>query len=158
MKTPTYAICAICGALRHHPGWFLLAQDSWRDRLKILRWNDLLARQEGIRCACGSAHVRELVAHWMATGNLDYPFASASTFENWINKCLDRDFGVAEPPLEISSDVVGELAVDRAALRRTLQENSGSLSSTLEALLRALDADHPASTEVELEIPDPVFA
>jgi len=157
MKNPTLAICAICGELRHNQRWFLLAQDSWRDRLKILRWNDLLARQEGIRCACSTAHVRELVAHWMATGNLEYPFACASAFENWINKCLDRDFGIVDPPLKISSDVVGELAVDRAALRRSLQDNTGSLSSTLEALLRALDAEDHTSSEVELETLDPAF-
>jgi hypothetical protein len=83
----------------------------------------------------------------MATGSLDYPFASASAFEVWIDKCLDRDFG-CEPPLsKIGCEVVGELAVHRESLRRALSEGNQSLSATVEALLRALESSHELEHE-----------
>jgi hypothetical protein len=139
MHSPKMFICAICGQVRRHSSsWFLLCEDTWHDRLKILRWNEAVASQKGVRCACSIAHVRELVAHWIATGSLNYPFASASSFERWINQCLDRDFGESSASINIQSNIVGELAVDRESLRRTLRDGPQSLSSTIEALLRAL--------------------
>jgi len=153
MRASPLLLCAICGQVRRCPhGWFLLMEDRWRDRLKILRWNDSLARQEGTRCACSTAHVRELVAHWMATGSLDYPFASASAFDNWIDKCLDRNFGEEPPAPVVRGDVVGELAVNRESLRRALRDSTQSLSSTLEALLKALEKDTQIPAESELEL------
>jgi hypothetical protein len=56
--------------------WFLVAESPWEDKLKILEWQDELARRPGIYAACSGGHVEELVVHWMTTGNLDYPFAT----------------------------------------------------------------------------------
>ena len=64
-------LCAICGDEKAAGGlWFLLAENRWEDKLKILQWDPQLARQEGIRRACSAAHVQELVVHWMTTGSL----------------------------------------------------------------------------------------
>jgi len=145
----TLSLCAICGHVRRREnGWFLLMEDHWHDRLKILKWNDILAQQGGVRCACGTMHVRELVAHWMAAGSLDYPFASASAFELWINKCLDRDLGCEPPIAKVRGQVIGELAIHRESLRRALRDGSQSLSATLDALLRALETSGEVMHEI----------
>jgi hypothetical protein len=153
MKASALSLRAICGEVcRDSFGWFLLVEDHWRDRLKILRWNEAVAQQDGTRCACCVAHVRELVAHWMATGSLDHPFASVSAFENWINKCLDRDFGTKPTSHGVMGNVIGEVAVHRESLRYALRDGTQSLSSTLEALLRGLEENNEASTDLELEL------
>ena len=76
MNNTNAIACTICE--EEHlgsDGWFLLTENEWMDRLKILAWDDLLATQGGVHCLCSTAHVQELVAHWMATGSLHYPFA-----------------------------------------------------------------------------------
>lgn len=73
-------LCAICGDEKSAGGlWFLLAENRWEDKLKILQWDPQLARQDGIRPACSAAHVQELVVHWMTTRSLSYPFARVSS-------------------------------------------------------------------------------
>ena len=67
VKSINRFFCGICGAQKVTPDdeWFLLSESRWQDRLKILRWNDQLALQNGLHCACGVAHVQEMVIHWM---------------------------------------------------------------------------------------------
>jgi hypothetical protein len=50
--------CTICG--ERQPGnqrWFLVSEDRWQDKLRILHWDDYLAAQEGMHCACSAAHL-----------------------------------------------------------------------------------------------------
>ncbi len=69
-------LCAICGEERSaNQPRFLLAENTWEDKLTILQWNDQMAARAGIQVACGIDHVEELVIQWMTTGSLDYPFA-----------------------------------------------------------------------------------
>ena len=64
-------VCTICEQERVGvDGWFMLAENEWLDRLKVLAWNDTLAVREDVHCLCCVAHVQELVAHWMATDSL----------------------------------------------------------------------------------------
>jgi hypothetical protein len=71
------AVCAICGEERLGGStWFLVAEYRWDDKLKILHWSDYLAAYDGVEAACSTAHVRELVVHWMTTGSLRYPFCT----------------------------------------------------------------------------------
>lgn len=133
--------CAICGEPRStEEGWFLLMENRWTDRLKVLTYNPTLATQEGIFCACGSPHVRELVLHWMITGRLDYPFAQLDPDVPSPNSTTGTV--CAEPDISASL-VVGELAVHRESLTRVLCENPQSLSGILEALLAALNRVSP---------------
>jgi hypothetical protein len=68
--------CAVCGEEDVRPvNWYLLAENSWMNRVKILLWSDALACQPGVLPVCCAEHVQELVAHWMAVGSLNYPFA-----------------------------------------------------------------------------------
>lgn len=131
--------CAICGEPRsEEDGWFLLTENRWTDRIRVLAFNPVLATQEGVVCSCSRAHVRELVIHWMITGRLDYPFALVPAEK----PRRVRSFTACETgPIEVDtrgSQIVGELAVHRESLTRVLQENPQSLSGVLEALIAAL--------------------
>lgn len=137
--------CAICGEPRSvGENWFLVTENRWTDRLRVLGYNSALATQEGIFCACGSLHVRELVLHWMITGQLDYPFARlAPEVPSGLRPNPTAGTAGAEPDISASL-VVGELAVHRESLTRVLCENPQSLSGILEALLAALNRVSPA--------------
>src|SRR5207247_713400 len=81
-------VCTMCGDEKSASGlWFLLAENRWEDKLKILQWDSQLARQDGIRRACSAAHVQELVVHWMTTGSLNYPFARVSSDDRAAPRC-----------------------------------------------------------------------
>ena len=74
--TPSTSQCRICQCERRQgEQWFLLVGNHWEDRLQILPWSERLSLGEGMHAACSPGHVQQLVAHWMATGSLDYPFA-----------------------------------------------------------------------------------
>lgn len=132
--------CSICGEEKtFQPGWFLLLEDTWLDRLQVLHWNDKLAHQEGAHCLCSPKHVQELVAHWMVTGSLSYPFASATGLA-WKSECSSPAAPQPESvhPSDISGSLIGELAVHRESVERVLDENPHALSAILEALMEAM--------------------
>ena len=86
--------CSICGEEKtSQPGWLMLVEDIWLDRLKVLHWNERLAQREDTHCLCSPKHVQELVAHWMVTGSLSYPFASASEV-NWKRENSPKAHGL----------------------------------------------------------------
>src|SRR5213080_1003075 len=126
--------CVICGEEKpDHDSWFLLAENQWEDKLKVLQWNKQLAKSGAL--ACSPAHVEELVIHWMTTGSLDYPFARTSTRPRWRPR----------QPWRASCDLdmigvrqIGELAVDRESIERVLSDSPQSLQTILDALMDAL--------------------
>ena len=66
--------CSVCGQVAFlHDGWFLLSQDRWFDRLRILSWNFSLASGRDIKSACCRDHLRILVAHWLEQASLRLP-------------------------------------------------------------------------------------
>lgn len=130
--------CAICGEQRlDEGGWFVLVENRWTDRLKILAWNEALASADETHLACGAAHVQQLVVHWMTMGSLEYPFAKAPGSRTIAKVRREREICKAETDLG-SSRVVGELAVHRESLKRILEESPESLAAILEALTSAL--------------------
>jgi hypothetical protein len=134
--------CAICGAeTLGDARWFLVSQDYWHDKLRILHWNDRLAAQEGVQCACTPEHMQELVVHWMTTGSLSYPFArlAEDPEQHWLRQRVAQ---LAEPGCEIlGARQIGELSVHRESLQRALNENPQSLRTILDALCFALQAE-----------------
>src|SRR5256886_10002773 len=134
-------LCAICGDEKSAGGlWFLLAENRWEDKLKILQWDPQLARRDGIRRACSPAHVQELVVHWMTTGSLNYPFARVSSDDKAAPRCdgawparVDLDTRVARQ--------IGELAIHRDRVRRLLGESPQYLKTILDALVSALQRE-----------------
>jgi hypothetical protein len=154
MKTGTPVCCTICGEVRTHPdGWFLLTENQWTDRLKILSWNEALVGHQGVLAACSAAHVQQMVVHWMAVGSLEYPMARVpSDTTRWARKRRGTGSAkVAEADLN-GSRVVGELAGHRESLSRELRENPDSLVGILEALVNALTGhQRPVDAEREEE-------
>jgi len=154
MKTSVPVCCTICGEVRTHAdGWFLLTENQWTDRLKILSWNETLVGHQRVLAACSAAHVQQMVVHWMAVGSLEYPLARVpSDRTRWSRKRRgSASAKVAEPDLK-GSRVVGELAVHRESLSRVLRENPESLVGILEALVSALTGHkHPVEAEREEE-------
>jgi len=133
--------CTICGAeTLGDPGWFLVTEDPWHDRLRILYWNDRLAGLEGVHCACTAEHMQELVVHWMTTGSLHYPFATQMAGRGTHQE--SRLAQLAGPERErFGMRAIGELSVHRESLQRALNENPHSLKTILEALAAALQPE-----------------
>jgi hypothetical protein len=131
-------LCAICGGKRlGSERWFLVAENRWEDKLKVLQWNERLAAHEGIQRACSAAQLEELVVHWMTTGSLGYPFARAG-FGVGTARLIG---GTRDATGEVDTrgvHLIGELAVHRESMQRVLVESPQSLRTILDALLEAL--------------------
>lgn len=150
--------CAICGDERSASGvWFLIAENRWEDKLKILQWNPRLALHKGIQSACGADHVQELVVHWMTTGSLDYPFARVAS-QRGSSPRQGFDWPL-RPDIDTSSTrQIGELAVDRESMKRVLSDSPQALKTILDALLDVLHREiGHAGMEVEPE-DEPLYA
>jgi hypothetical protein len=128
MKPAAKYHCEVCGAPKKGEDWFLVTEDPGQDTLQILKWNIRLAEQEGMRHLCTSAHVEELVSHWMMTGSLDYGWSQPVYDQS--SRSVDRLDG---------SFRLGELMLDRASFA-ALGERPDMLSSILEAIDGALQA------------------
>lgn len=135
------AVCAICGANGWgDQRWFLIVENHWKDKLKVLHWNEALAWQPGVRQVCSSAHVREIVVHWMTTGSLDYPFAIGGLTNVFRRRKVSK--ALRPPQLEPSGPLdvrqIGELAIHRESMQRILRDNPQALAGILDALLVAM--------------------
>jgi hypothetical protein len=150
MQTRT---CSICGEASAPTGrWFLVAENSWEDKLKILEWSERLAWNGGVHQACSVGHVQQLVVHWMTTGSLDYPFAQLRKVGR-AARLRNHGHGISE--FEHSARPIGELSVHRESMQRVLSENPHSLKTILDALLSALSREGTQnSPELELESGD----
>jgi hypothetical protein len=138
MDTSEMKACAICGSRRLSTDrWFLVAENRWEDKLRVLQWNERLAEHEGIRHACSAAHVEELVVHWMTTGDLGYPFARTGFGLETVRR-IGGTWGTNGDVDTRDAHLIGELAVHRESLERVLFESPQSLRTVLDALLNAL--------------------
>ena len=143
MKMQDAAIrCAVCGDVklgRQH--WFLLAENRWEDKLKILLWDDTLATQAGVFALCSALHLREMVAHWMIAGTL--------------NPILPSNYGLAftarylHDPDTAGGQQIGELTVHHESMKRLLVEQPHSLKPVLDALLSALEDESLITSPVQ---------
>lgn len=149
MSNPKTYECAICKERKNGAQpWFLIADNRWQDKLRILQWHERLAAQPGICHACTAEHVQELVVHWMTTGSLDYPFAQVPSRGRSGNgkrapviarqTAEDREIDI------FGARPIGELSVHRESMQRVLGEHPHSLTAILEALLSALRYPSPA--------------
>jgi hypothetical protein len=138
--------CAICGEANLEPSqWFLVTENHWEDKLKIMEWDSLLACEQGIHVACSASHVQELVVHWMATGSVHYPFAQS---ESWKTPQQWNRFTKLRSIVNTKSvRTIGELTVHRESMGRVLSENPGSLKSILDALYGVLQQGIPAARD-----------
>jgi hypothetical protein len=143
--------CSVCGLVtfRHH-NWFLLMENRWLDRLKILSWHSSLARQADIKSACSREHLKVLVAYWLEQASLrlaspaQHPAILFAEYPDSLEIDLDPPSG---------GRVIGELSVCREPRSRGWAGSPAELECILDALT-------PAETEggrrpVEFRVVDP---
>lgn len=136
-KGPVF--CTICWRTREkNDEWFLLVENRWTDRLKILTWHDELACSPEFYAACCAAHAQLLVIHWMTTATLDYPFAAQACVDSLTSSAgLVQLSTIKEEPDTSGAETLGELAVHRESIDKILVESPSSLGSVLSALKAA---------------------
>jgi hypothetical protein len=155
MNVPCVVTCALC----HEPRlpdaeWFQLVENRWTDRLKICRFQEVLAFRPTTFNVCGTAHLRELIVHWMTTGRLDFPFAEVSARHSRLLTLRSKgpQRSIAEPVLPQFA-YVGELAVHRDSLIRILRENPHALSEVLEEVIRTIQPVEKKKAAAEPTVP-----
>lgn len=102
--------CVVCGIeTKRHAGWFLVMDNYWLDRVKILSWHPVLARERGMRAVCGNFHLKLLLTHWLNHANLQLIAGGIARMPAAIDQTA------AESRFASSSlgKVLGELAVER---------------------------------------------
>jgi hypothetical protein len=153
----TFIACTICGRPRiETKGWFHLVENRWMDRVQVLRYHEAMAYQPGVFSVCCEDHVRELVVHWMITGELDFPLAR-------LPQVARHELPRHSPAPVVSREashaaLLGELAVHRESLTRVLRTSPQTLSAVLEALISALrdssTGHYPPPSETRHEFED----
>ncbi|MGA2335826.1 MAG: hypothetical protein WA383_02400 [Terriglobales bacterium] len=139
--------CSVCGIdTFRRTGWFLVVENRWLDRLKILSWHSSLASQKDMKSVCCRQHLRALIAHWLTRASLPLPPAH-------------------HPPLPIGSDptladfdlgrhavgrLIGELAVHRESFSRVWSGSAAALECILDALITIGDENKNHSLEFQL--------
>jgi hypothetical protein len=146
--------CTICLTTRKEKQeWFLLVENCWTDRLKILGWQEELASESACHAACCVAHVQLLVVHWMTTGTLAYPFARTESCADSLTSPHPIHLSaLREEPDTRDAEVLGELAVHRESIDRILVESPASLGAILSALQDALPEQD--RSEMAEEVPE----
>jgi hypothetical protein len=128
--------CVVCGLeTKRHTGWLLVTENRWLDRLKVLNWHPLVARQIGMESVCGEEHLRTLLTHWLTYANLQFLATGSSS---WMASGSVRE-AEADSSITCLGEVVGELAVHREALSRVWTGSPEALECILNALLRGLE-------------------
>lgn len=142
--------CSVCGLdTFRHTGWFLVVENRWLDRLKILSWHTSLASQKDMKSVCCRQHLKALIAHWLTQASLRLPPAY-------------------DPPLPIGSDqsltdadlsphsvgrLVGELSVHRESFSRVWSGSPAALEYILDALITIGAENKPHALECHLSDP-----
>jgi hypothetical protein len=127
--------CSVCGMeANDRSGWFLMVENRWLDRVKVLHWHPLLAEQAQMQSVCGKFHLKTLITHWLTHANLQ--FLAAGTF--------DGDLATWNGPAELASGassvgrLVGELAIHRESLSSVWSGSPEALECILNALIGGL--------------------
>ena len=140
--------CSVCGLVTfRHDGWFLVIENRWLDRLKILTWHSSLASQKGFNSACSRQHLKVLIAFWLDQASLRLPPQPDNTpmplAGTPASTRLDRDFDS-----HCAARLVGELSVHRETFSKSWSGSPATLESILDALIPVTADPHP--TEFQL--------
>ena len=139
--------CAICGTETNGQStWFLITQNRWLDRIRILSWHPLLASRNGTFGVCGAGHLRDFITRWVSDGDGCLPLAREHH--------TSSQAVLHEPDLSSlsASNLLGELAIQR-------ETPSGLWTGspeTLESILEALPPAPEPQSEV-IHFPPPSF-
>jgi hypothetical protein len=145
--------CSVCGLdTFRHAGWFLVVENRWLDRLKILSWHSSLASQKDMKSVCCREHLKALIAHWLTQASLRLPPAHHPPLPIGSDPTLaDFDLG----PHAVGR-LVGELAVHRESFSRVWSGSAAALEYILDALITIGAENKPHAWEFQLfDPPEP---
>jgi hypothetical protein len=139
--------CSVCNLdTFRHAGWFLVVENRWLDRLKILSWHSSLATQKDMKSVCCRQHLKTLIAHWLTQASLRLPPAHYPPLPVGSDPTLaDFDLG----PHSVGR-LVGELAVHRESFSRVWSGSAAALECILDALITVGDENKPHALEFQL--------
>jgi hypothetical protein len=139
--------CSVCGLdTFRHSGWFLVIENRWLDRLKILSWHSSLAAQKDFKSVCCRQHLKTLVAHWLSQANLRFPPAERPPLPMTSDPtATDVDLG----PQSVGR-LVGELAIHRESFSRVWSGSPAALECILDALIAIGAENQPHTLECQL--------
>src|ERR1700680_3238665 len=107
--------CSVCGLdTFRHTGWFLVVENRWLDRLKILSWHSSLASQKDMKSVCCREHLKTLIDHWRNQAGLRLPPARNPPLPMGSDPTLS-DVDLRPHPV---GHLVGELSVHRESFSR----------------------------------------
>lgn len=139
--------CVVCGIeTKRHAGWFLVMDNCWLDRVKILSWHPVLAQEGRMRGVCGKKHLKTLLTHWLTHANLQLVGSGASPWPT----ALDTSETGSNYAFSVGR-VVGELAVHRESLSRVWTGSPEAMECILNALIGGTETQPRGA---ELPIPD----
>ena len=137
--------CAVCGVQSdQHARWFLVVENAWLDRIKILSWHPALAEQKAMKSVCGKRHLKILITHWLTFANLR--FVASRTPEFAIP--AEEDAIDCQPELRLGGLLVRELAVHRESLSRLWSGSSEERETIFEVLIGGLQPSQPDEEQV----------
>lgn len=132
--------CSVCGLdTFRHKEWFLVVENRWTDRLKILVWHGSLATQKDMKSVCCREHLKTLIAHWLNQATLRLPALPCAPMAIGSDpSLLDVDLGP-----EAVGRLVGELSVHRESFSRVWSGSAAALECILDALICNETEDTP---------------
>jgi hypothetical protein len=137
---PTRFPCAVCGIeTNQHASWFLVVENRWLDRLRILCWHPVLAAQAEMLGVCGRQHLKTLITHWLTKANLEFQAGSDRVVPITSQSQTQAELG----PLSVGG-LVGELAVHRETFSRVWTGSPETLECILNALIGGVEPRTPA--------------
>jgi hypothetical protein len=143
---PNRMCCAVCGIeTKRHTGWFLVVDNHWLDRIKILSWHPVLASTGKMRAVCGTAHLKLLLTHWLNCSNLQLVASGYAPMPT----VLDSGRGGPGYPNLSLGRVLGELAVERDWLSPAWTGSPEAMECILDTLV--------GETESRSKLLEPTF-
>lgn len=121
-----------------HANWFLLFENRWLDRLKILSCHPALAARDDMLGVCGRQHLKMLISHWLTQADLDFSGGLDGIVPITSESQTEAELG----PLSVGR-LLGELSVHREALSRTWTGSPQTLESILNALMGGVEPRTP---------------
>jgi hypothetical protein len=139
--------CSVCRLdTFRHKGWFLVVENRWLDRLKILSWHAALAGQIGMKSVCSREHLKALIAHWLTQASLRLPPMRYEPMPISSDPTLtDVELGP-----DAVGRVVGELAVHRESFSRVWSGSPAALEYILDALITIGAENIPHALECQI--------
>jgi hypothetical protein len=152
--------CVVCGIeTKRHAGWFLVMDNCWLDRVKILTWHPVLAREKGMRSVCGKPHLKALLTHWFHHADLQLGPCQAGR--------VYPDSQESSAPLSYARSLaagkmLGELAVERNPRSAGWTGSPETMEYILNALISEADASRRSFSVSSIEqlgeySPDPAY-